>query len=562
MAQTANFTPVVLEKDNSIQIAAQSITNAFKERSAQQAAVKEAIVKQRNANDAIFGAESKNIRSYYDNSKSLAPAERDRILTEKMAILAKIPKDSPEYLRYATQVTNEASSAFSGINQTFADTDAVIDEMTKAGKKINPDAIRRLALTNMYEYGVSGQDNSNIIQGLQSGVIEPTGGMTKEQAMQEAMMNGPVQFKKLKTPSQLQDFRTNLLSEVNSSPELYADRGGVKQDANTNVSKFVSSIAKKGGSSLTLDPTGTKTTNIGTDYTITPFDIEEKATDKLTGLGYTRPRLNTSVVTGVFYKGGDNVETLGDEQYALLINSGGKAVQDELTISALENIREHNAEAFRRANIASPDKITLTVSKNNVDNFRDISGFIDPFDEGQIEVFQRAAAADLLKQSGRYDEKGYVSGFVLDRGVNKANPKSGVTVNVGGSGPGFDNGKIQAYNTLLGLVNSGEDIMKSTKIDNNTRNALLTIADEIGVFRTTGIKVSPNMIEVKKAPDGSIGIYSKSTGDLLTALSEQSFNMRVNEFSSKAENNAAAGGQPDPAKSGKKTYNPATGKFE
>ena len=548
MAQTANINPVVLEKDNSIQVAGQMITNAAKQRSAQQTAVKNAILKQRTANDAIFGSESKNIREYYDKSKSLAPAERDRILTEKMAMLARIPKDSPEYLRAATQVTNEASSAFNGINQTFAETDAVIDEMTKAGRKINPDAVRRLAATNMYNYSVSGQDNTSLIEGLQSGVIEPLGGITREQAIQEAMMNGQVQVKKLKPVSDLQNFGANLRDEINAHPELYADRGAVKQDANSNISKFLST-AKPAVSKLTLDLTGTKTTNIGTDYTITPFDVEEKIKDKETGLEYSRPKLSTTPVKGLFYKGGNSVDALGDEQYQMLIGSGGQAVQDELTISALENIREHNAEVFRRAGVPNADKIALTVSKNNASTFMQVPGFIDPYDEGQVEVFQRAAAADLLKQSGRYDKDGYVSGFKLDRGINKANPKSGVTVNVGQTGPNFVGGKIPAYQNLLKALNAGEDPMKSTKIDSNVKNALLRIADANSVLRTTGKKVPPSMVQIKFAPDGSVGLYMKGSGDPIATLSEQSFDMEVNEFSSKAQSNAASGGQGDPSKS-------------
>jgi hypothetical protein len=562
MAQTANFTPVVLERDNSVQFAGQSIANAIKERSAQQQAVQQAILKQKNANDAIFGDANKTIRDYYDKAKSLSSYERDRIFSENIATLSKIPKDSPEYLKAATQIVNNASTAFNGINQTFADTESVIEELTKSGDKINPEAVRNYALTSMYDYNTAGQDNRNIIEGLSSGVLEPVGGMNREQAIKQAMFNGQVPVRKLKNPSQLQNFGANLRQEVKLHPELYADRGGVKQDATTAVSKFLQT-AKPAGDSLELDPTGTKTLKIGTDYTLSSFDKEETLKDKETGLDYKKPKLNTIKIPGLFYKGGNSVDGLADEPYMTLLNSGGKAVQDDIAISALENIRQHNAEVMNRAAIPNGEQLALTVSKNNVANFMSIPGFVNPFDEGELEKFQRAAAADLLKQSGRYEPDGSVAGFKLNRGVNKANPKSGVTVNIGTSGPGVDKGRIPAYKTLLGSLKAGEDPMTSTNIDNNIKNALLTIADENGVFRAANVKVTPDMINVKVAKDGSVGIYSKSTGNLIAALSEQSFDQRVNESGgSKFVQSATVQGESAPVTSGKqyKGIDPKTGK--
>lgn len=562
MAQTATFTPVVLERDNSIQFAGQMIANAIKERSAQQQAVQQAILKQKSANDAIFGDSNKVIRDYYDKAKSLSSYERDRIFSENIAMLSKIPKDSPEYLKAATQIVNNASTAFNGINQTFADTESVIKGLTDEGRKINPEAVRNFALTSMYDYNTAGQDNRNIIEGLSSGVLEPVGGMSKDQAIKEAMYNGQVPVRKLKNVSQLQNFGANLRQEVLLHPELYSDRGGVKQDATTATAKFLQT-AKPAGDSLELDPTGTKTLKIGTDYTMSVFDKEETLKDNETGLSYKKPRLNTIKIPGLFYKGGNSVEGLADEPYMTLLNSGGKAVQDDIAISALENIRQHNAEVINRAAIPNGEQLALTVSKNNVANFMSIPGFVNPFDEGELEKFQRAAAADLLMQSGRYDADGSVEGFKLNRGVNKANPKSGVTVNVGQTGPGVEKGVMAGFKNLYGALKAGEDPMSSTKIDNNIKNALLTIADENSVFRSANIKVSPGMINIKIAGDGSVGIYSKATGDLLASLSEQSFNQRVNEVASgKFVDRATVVGNPDPPTSGKKYMgiDPKTGK--
>jgi hypothetical protein len=126
-------------------------------------------------------------------------------------------------------------------------------------------------------------------------------------------------------------------------------------------------------------------------------------------------------------------------------------------------------------------------------------------------------------------------------------PKSGVTINVGNSGPGLEKGRIPAFKTLVSTLEGGEDPMSSTKIDNNIKNAILTIADENSVMRAAGKKLSPSMITVKKSGDGSVGIYMKGSGKLITSLSEQSFDMRVNEaLSGKAVSAAGAQGNPSP----------------
>jgi hypothetical protein len=505
MAQTATFTPVVLERDNSIQFAGQSIANAIKERSAQQQAVQQAILKQKSANDAIFGDSSKIIRDYYDKAKSLSSYERDRIFSENIAMLSKIPKDSPEYLKAATQIVNNASTAFNGINQTFADTEAVIEGLTKEGRKINPEAVRNFALTSMYDYNTAGQDNRNIIEGLSSGVLEPVGGMSREDAIREAMFNGQVTVRKLKGVSQLQNFGANLRQEVLLHPDLYADRGGVKQDATASTAKLLTT-AKPAGDSLELDPTGTKTLKIGTDYTMSVFDkLEEKKDDK-TGLTYQKPRLNTIKIPGLFYKGGNSVEGLADEPYMTLLNSGGKAVQDDIAISALENIRQHNAEVMNRAAIPNGEQLALTVSKNNVQNFMSIPGFVNPFDEGELEKFQRAAAADLLKQSGRYEPDGSVAGFKLNRGVNKANPKSGVTVNIGSGGPGMKEGFVDVWPQIVAATDTANPL---SELDQQALDAVLKTADNLSIFRGGKSKVIPEMITLGRDPQGRVRVYLK-----------------------------------------------------
>jgi hypothetical protein len=124
-------------------------------------------------------------------------------------------------------------------------------------------------------------------------------------------------------------------------------------------------------------------------------------------------------------------------------------------------------------------------------------------------------------------------------------------VNIGQTGPGVEKGRIAAYDTLISALKSNEDPMTSTKVDNNIKNAVLTIADENGVFRAANIKAVPSMLKVKIADDGSVGIYNKRTGELIAAVSQQSFDQRVNEVAGgKFVQSATVQGEPDPVKSG------------
>jgi hypothetical protein len=547
MAQTANFTPVVIDQDNSIQYLGQTLQNVAKEKQARQQAVQQAILKQKSANDAIYGDTSKVIREYYDKAKSLSSYERDRIFSENIAMLSKIPKDSPEYLKAATQIVNNASTAFNGINQTFADTEAVIEGLTKEGRKINPEAVRNFALTSMYDYNTAGQDNRNIIEGLSSGVLEPVGGMSREQAIREAMFNGQVPVRKLKNVSQLQDFGANLRQEVLLHPELYADRGGVKQDATAATAKFLTT-AKPAGDSLELDPTGTKTLKIGTEYTLSSFDKEETLKDKETGLEYKKPRLNTIKIPGLFYKGGNSVEGLADEPYMTLLNSGGQAVQDDIAISALENIRQHNAEVMNRAAIPNGEQLALTVSKNNVQNFMSIPGFVNPFDEGELEKFQRAAAADLLKQSGRYEADGSVAGFKLNRGVNKAKP---VSEGSGGKGSEANSGFMDVYNEIVTAADTGNKVRevkggKVTKIFGAAVNQLSPDAQGylINIANKTKKKYDDEQNEVEftqddlviKKESGKVGLYRYPSGELIAPLDKMQTNLKLNPTAKTKQN--------------------------
>lgn len=167
------------------------------------------------------------------------------------------------------------------------------------------------------------------------------------------------------------------------------------------------------------------------------------------------------------------------------------------------------------------------------------TGGATPSNPGSLEMFKRTFVTSWLEQN----KKGVID--KVDKSLVKTSPTTNVYV--GGSGPGVVGGRIPAYAILSSVLATGEDIMNSTKIDNNIKNAILSIADENGKLRAINRKYSPSMIEVKKDADGSIGIYQKG-GGLITSLSEQSFDMEVNNRAgSKYVQNSANQGNPTPS---------------
>jgi len=505
MAQTANFTPVVLDRDNSLPYLNQTLQTIAAQKQARQLAVQDAMLKQRNINNAIYGDAAKNIREYYDKSKGLPQQDRDLELLTSMEALRRIPADSPEYLKLANQAVNTAATKFTAGNRYFEGVESAIKDMTDKGYKINPDAVRQFANSYMYDYRTEGQDNSRIIEGIKAGVVQLPAGMSKEQAIAEAMANGSRTVKVRKDLSAIRDPAMAITEEVLGHLELYTDRPSVKEAAFNEIDKIYKE-ARPAGDKLALDPTGTKTVKIGTDYTMSMFDTEEESTDNITGLKYKKPRLNLTKVDGMLYKGGDQADILNEEQFQILINSG-KNVQQEVMVGALENIRAHNAEAFRRAGVPNPEQTAMAVSKNNASRFSEVPGFANPFDEGQIEYFQRAAAADLLKQSGRYDKDGYVLGFRLDRGVNKANPNSGVNIynNMSGKVPSRD-AYTDLQNFVLGQKKQKGEKYQYTQV-NLTRNPSLILKyaqEQLG----SGIKLNVSDIKLIPTDDGRMAIYA------------------------------------------------------
>lgn len=570
MAQVVNATPVVLENDNSTQFFANTLANVAEEKRKRQFLMQQQLLKQREANDKIFGDQVKNLQEWSAASK-LPTVERDRILNEAVVTLAQ-NKNRPDFQAVAPVLATKAFQAYKGWDKYYGEAESTINDLAQRFNA-DPAKLKQFALANIYDYKQEGQDNTNIIEGYRSGVIQPPAGMTVDQAISEAQSIRPKTVQKLKDAAQMMDAASTIQEEFNAHPELYIDRNKVNTGAFAEIDKTFKALQPK-GDKLSLDPTGFKVTKIGTEYTLSPFESEVEFTDKETGLKYKKPVLKTEQTTVITKPDGKPYSVLSEDAYEAFVGGDNKNIRQAVYTTALDKIREHNEQAFEKAGFTYPKATALAVSRNNASQFNTIPGYVNPFDDAALEVFQRAAAVDLLNASGRYDDKGEVVGFKLDRGIDKNRPNVTNVYNNIGEGKGF----IDAFSSV--------DEMATKKFNEGKKYTQVNLSPYSDVIidyaqDALGVKnLNSADLQIVKDKDGNVGIYAardikgKPTLEnplgqpirkagldgaaLIAYIDRDKFNILANNsLGQKAKGSAAASDEP-----AKKVYNPKTGKFE
>ena len=121
---------------------------------------------------------------------------------------------------------------------------------------------------------------------------------------------------------------------------------------------------------------------------------------------------------------------LPEDRYQQLITD--KSISNHVRMMAVAGMREINRQAFERAGMKYGH---LAVSKNNSSSFiGKVDGYVDPFSDANITLFERIAARDFLANSRSYDKDGYSVGMDVKTSQDRTKP-SNVTVNVPGATP-------------------------------------------------------------------------------------------------------------------------------
>lgn len=245
-------------------------------------------------------------------------------------------------------------------------------------------------------------------------------------------------------PATLGDPYQILTSELEAHPELYYNIKNGTSSAGKGLAE-VDSKAPVIKSSKTIDPTGTNKMTAEFSVPVRVGEVVEEYKDPVSGLPIKRTKLAAENVV----VGKQQFAALPEEQYQNLVKD--KAISNHVRMLAIYYMRGFNKKAFENAGETAASQIKdpatqsivkgilgnsyLAVSKNNSSSFiGKVDGYVDPFSDANITLFERIAARDFLANSRSYDKDGYSVGMDVKTSQDRTKP-SNVTVNVPGATP-------------------------------------------------------------------------------------------------------------------------------
>lgn len=413
MAQEVNARPVILEQGQGAQYFAESLANIAAQKSAQQKAIRDAeLARDKDLYD-LLGDSSKKVIEYYD--KASTNGGRDIINAELSATLKNLAtgikdrKTDPSLAReYSIGVIADASQRAGRISDFFAG----------VNKKAE-------------EYAAQGFD-PNAIKAYVGKAIETGGGLNAD------------------TISKIGDPSAFIDKFVSSDITLFANRAVTRDKANKDVETLLKE-GKDTSTNLEMDPTGKKTFKLGTKGFATVFDEEIEEVDPVTGLKFNRPVLKKEDISFI----NATRKGLPEDSYNLLISKASPITRNEIIIGAAEKIKENNKRALQESGY--PADTILTITQDNVGKWMDrVPGFINPFNDGEVEKFKRVYALDLIQGSGAYSEDGKSKRFsITNRGVNAIAPPKNITnINM----PGQPGTYVEAWDNLNDMFKGARNI--------------------------------------------------------------------------------------------------------
>lgn len=525
MAQPIQVSPIQVGSGDGLEYLGQSISNIIKSKEARDRALREAVQKQKQVNNKIFGDSNELLMKFNDSASSMPINERDTIFSYGTRMLAQNIND-PNYAQLAQKIVAEAYQAYNGWNDYFKKSDEAAKELSsKYG--MDEKAIKSFAYKNIYD------PKTNI----------------------------------LKDPKSFGDVYSSVTSEVMSHPELYADQYKLTSSAYKDLDDIVGKPQIK-SEKLELDPTGERVSKIGTKYSMSLFDKEDTRVDPITGLKYSKPSLSEYDYTGgVTNPKGGTYKILSDDKYEILNASGSPMIKQKLMIGAIEKIRDHNAEVFKKAGLGSPEELALSVSKNNASSFEDVKGFVNPFDESNMDLFQRIYASDFIRNSGRYDKNGNVIDFDIDKGVKRDRIRKEKT-----ESEAKQSDYIKAYRNVSDIANKNmsernRQFTGLSELPDYAQNIMLDEAK-----KSFGEKATVTDFQILKSGDELWLATAKpildeddkekvAAGVPFKKLTREGIDVKASQpLGQKAKSAAVKGEQPTEKR--KLKYNPNTGKYE
>lgn len=514
MAQAITVQPIVTQQDDSWSNFNQAIALRsrqrqemdalrFKAEQDQQRQSEQLRIEQARNNAKIFGDSVQNLTKLFtENAANLPQEVRDRGLSEAISQLIQAQKDNPESLQYmAPLLVSGVSSKATGIKNYFDNAAKTISELKTQG--FDPGHLMAVATKNLYDE----TDNSQLIDGLQKGTIQPPAGVTVEQAIAQASAtNGHRTYKNV---AQLGDISEMLKSQAFAHPEIFADKGTLNDVAYEDLKNSDLFKGKKAGDKKSFDPTGSMLKFVGTDYTMNSYNRLEVAKDPVTGLEYKRPVLDlVSSDKLMLDPNGKPYMMLADDKFNKLIESK-QSINNRIKIGALDEIRDHNEQVFVKLgyNPEEAKDLSLSISANNaLEMSKRFPGIINPFDKASNNVFQKIYGAKFLLGSSGYKDNGEPIDFQLDNKVDRPKPPTTI-VNIGTSGGVVGNPAYQRIQDITSkeLSSKAKQYVSVNSYPTSDVPLLLQTAQSA----MPGVKFTADQLGIKIDPStGRLGIYA------------------------------------------------------
>ena len=246
MATTITINPVIPSGDGGYELLARSIMAGQEVKRKQESAIQEAIAKQNEVQQKLWGDYNKNIQQFYKDAPTVPAQIKNQILQQAIddgTNALKSGANIAEVNRMLQERANNALMSYQTYDSFYKGTVATAKELAE---QLGMDEGKIINFANKFAY---------------SGGIPSVG--------------DPAAFIK---------------DEVAAHPELYVN----VPKLHTAAAKEMEEITKKDAevsSDLKLDPTGKKTISLGYKYKLSPFETEEEKTDDVTGLKYKVPVL-------------------------------------------------------------------------------------------------------------------------------------------------------------------------------------------------------------------------------------------------------------------------------
>lgn len=395
MARTITVSPVIPSDGGSYELLARSIQAGQEAKRRREEALQDAILTQQKTNQAVFGNVNAELRKFYTDASSVPTDVRNKIFEAGVAKL-KSAVGSPDFYNQAQNITNQAFQYSNAYNNFYKAAEEVSKGLAEQ-YSMDPKAILSFANKSVFDE-----------------VVNPDGTVSRSLKDVSGITN-PAQY---------------ISEQVLAHPELYVDQAKLTSSAFKEMEDLEKNDAVV-SNKLTYDPTGKKVLSLGYEYKISPFEREVERKDTTTGLTYKVPAL-AQVDTTVTVPGEKfNYKELDPVKYEGLDKTVSPKIKQKITIGALEKIREHNARVFKQAGSPDPISAALAVSKENVASFKGVPGFINPFEQSNVDQFKRIYAVDFLKLAKQYNENGEQKGIKIDAGLRVDTPKAPTVISTG-----------------------------------------------------------------------------------------------------------------------------------